>query len=51
MPDFHEDGFNEGYGRGYLNEDHDSPQSEGDQYDYQQGIEDGERRRDYTFED
>ena len=52
MPeDYYKDGFNQGYGRGYLNDNHDLPQSDSERYDYDQGVEDGERRRDYTFDE
>jgi len=50
MEDYYEDGFNTGYGRSYLNDGHDSPQSDGERYDYQQGIEDGQRRRRFADE-
>ncbi len=45
MEDFRQDGFNDGYGRGYLNSGHEMPESDGEKYDYRTGREDGERRR------
>lgn len=45
MEDYYDDGFNAGYGRSYLNDHHDSPRTDGERYDYQRGIEDGQRRR------
>lgn len=43
-------GFNAGYGRSYLNDGHGSPMTDGERYDNQQGVEDGQRRRDISNE-
>ncbi len=51
MEDFYGDGFNEGYGRPDLNQGHDIPETDGERYDYEQGVEDGERRRGYSYDD
>lgn len=51
MEDFWQDGFNDGYGQGYLNSGHESPETDGDRYDYRVGREYGERRRKKISED
>ena len=45
IEDFYGDGFNTGYGYGYRNDGHSMPQTDGDQYSYRRGQEDGARRR------
>jgi hypothetical protein len=50
MEDYYNDGFNTGYGRGYLNDHHDAPTSDGDRYSYNRGLEYGMRRRDISRE-
>jgi len=50
MEDYYQDGLNDGYGSGYLNSGHDSPQTDGEKYDYRQGVEDGEMRRQISEE-
>ena len=45
MEDYYYDGFNSGYGRNYLNDNHEYPQNDGDKYSYRAGYEDGQRRR------
>jgi len=45
MEDFYQNGFDNGYGRNYLNDDHEMSLSDGEQYDYRVGRADGERRR------
>ena len=41
MSDFYMDGFNQGRGRGYLNDGHDSPKHDYDRYSYDRGREPG----------
>jgi hypothetical protein len=50
MEDYYNDGFNDGYGRDYLNYGHSRPQTDGDIYSYEQGREDGVRRRNISDE-
>ena len=50
MSDFYMDGFNQGMGRGYLNNGHDLPNNDCDRYSYDRGREDGERRRELSRE-
>ena len=50
MSDFYMDGFNQGMGRGYLNDGHDSPKHDYDRYSYERGRDDGERRREVSRE-
>jgi hypothetical protein len=50
MRDYYKDGFDKGYGRNYPNYDNDYPKSDGDRYDYEQGIRDGQRRKDISRE-
>lgn len=49
MEDFYQNGFDEGYG-GYITDNHESPCTDGEQYDYRQGVEDGNRRREISDE-
>ena len=50
MRDFYDDGFNDGYGRNGSRGDRECPQTDGDKYSYQQGIEHGRRRREISDE-
>ena len=50
MEDYYNDGFNVGYGRPDFNDGHTPPQTDGELYDYQHGIEDGRRRRNYDYD-
>jgi hypothetical protein len=50
MEDFYQDGFNDGYGRKYLNREHDIPETDGDKYSYRCGQERGERWMHYKEE-
>ena len=44
MRDYYQDGFDDGYGRkGYGEREY--PQFDGDKYDYEKGLEDGQRRK------
>ncbi len=43
MPDFYNEGFNDGYGKHFYGE-REYPQSNGDRASYERGIEDGQRR-------
>ncbi len=45
MEDYYNDGFNKGYGKGHLNDHHEKPISDQDQYSYDSGYEDGQRRK------
>jgi len=49
MRDYYQDGFGRGYGRN-LSGDKDYPSTDGDDYDYRQGIEDGQNRRNIADE-
>ena len=44
MRDFYDDGFKDGYGQKHY-EDREYPQTDGDKYSYENGLEDGQRRR------
>lgn len=44
MRDYYNDGFNEGYGREHTSP-REYPQTDGDEYSYRRGREDGERRK------
>ena len=44
MDDYYSDGFDGGYGRG-RKPGHSYPQTDGDDYSYRRGVEDGRRRR------
>lgn len=44
MGDFYQNGFDGGYGRSFHG-DREYPQNDGDEYSYQRGLEDGQRRR------
>ena len=50
MEDYYNDGFNLGYGQSWRNSGHDSPQTDGDRYSFERGIEDGNRRREISQE-
>jgi hypothetical protein len=50
MEDFYHDGFNVGYGQSSRNMGHDYPQSTMDRWSYEDGIRDGERRRNISRE-
>lgn len=50
MEDFQKDGYNDGYGRTWLNNGHEKPQSDGDRYSYRIGREEGQRHRDIAKE-
>jgi len=45
MGDYYNDGYDDGYGKQRSYGDRDYPQSDGDKYSYQRGLEDGIRRR------
>jgi len=45
MRDYYQDGFDIGYGRGSSG-NRDYPSTDGDDFSYRQGIEDGQRHRD-----
>ena len=44
MRDYYQDGYDAGYGRDVYSGG-DYPETDGDWYDYQQGLEDGRRHR------
>lgn len=48
--DWYSDGYNQGRGHGWLNEGHDSPQSDSDHYSYERGYKEGERRKEISKE-
>lgn len=50
MKNYYQDGFNVGYGESYLNNGHDYPTSDGDRCSYNEGIENGIRRREISNE-
>ena len=49
MRDYYRDGFDDGYGKS-RHDDGDTPSTDGDRYDYRQGLEDGARRREIANE-
>ena len=49
MEDFYQDGFDDGYGN-CRSDNHESPVTDGELYDYRQGVEDGNRRREISNE-
>lgn len=44
MEDFYQNGFDAGYGRKHYG-DREYPQTDGDKYSYEHGLDDGRRRR------
>ena len=50
MEDYYGDGFNAGYGHSERNSHHEFPQTDGDQYNYRQGMEEGRRKRQVSDE-
>ena len=50
MEDYYHDGFNVGYGQSHRNMGHDYPHSTLDRWSYEDGIRDGERRRNISRE-
>ncbi len=50
MRDFYNDGFETGYGKRPPDGPREYPQTDGDDYSYRRGIEDGQRRRDISDE-
>lgn len=49
MRDYYQDGFDLGYGRSSP-DSKDYPKTDGDDYDYKQGIDDGRNRRNIANE-
>jgi hypothetical protein len=47
--DFYQDGFDDGYGRGKYGE-REYPETDGDRYSYERGVEDGRRRKSISEE-
>ena len=45
MEDFRSDGFNAGYGCPDRNHGHEDPQTDADRYSYNEGFQEGLRRR------
>jgi len=50
MENYIQDGYNDGYGRRYLNNGHDQPMSDEDLYFYNKGYEEGRRRKEIADE-
>jgi len=49
MRDLYQDGFDDGYGNKIYGE-REYPQSDGNRYNYRQGVEDGKRRKNISDE-